>query len=180
MDHESLQVKTIKTVFGGLTDNEKLSLVKDLFNDTQVNVREIISNSYLLAYMVIYYPDHKSICYKGPGTKTYRAITDWCNIEKDLREFRTILSPTDRFLQTVNGILYDKVTKCFIRENLTYSIKKVNFSFDNILPETLSDSINIEFSVYYESDFPEKSLEVLEEIGAIGPQIKISSLLIED
>lgn len=180
MELESLQVKMMKTVFGSLNKTEKFALIKDLFNETQVNVREIISNSHLLAYMVIYHPDHKSICYKGPGTKTYRAITDWCNIEKDLREFTTILSPTDRFLQTVNGILYDKVTKCFIRENLTYNINTVNFSFDNILPETLSDSINIEFSVYYESDFPENSLKTLEEIGAIGPQIKISSLLIED
>lgn len=154
---------------------------------TTVNLRELKDTRLVLDALIKNDPKCKYITYNGPDSDSYKTITSWCDITKDLYK----VSDNDKYnnmyklsslLATHNGILYDPSTKSFVELSDEFYDNGVYPNMSAIYPKEFSDLINPDFdgAVYLESMFPKELLEELEEAQAISKRIEIDPKHLQD
>ena len=146
-------------------------------NNTK-ELRELKDESLFVSILIKKYPNHKYISYRDQNSSSYKTITTWCNIDKDLRTI-----PKSHLLTTHNGLLYDKDSKSFIEISEALYDKCVHPCLSNIYPQdylNLITEVEADCNVFLESDIPQELIEEMEEIGAIGPRMTVMSQYLKD
>lgn len=105
----------------------------------------------------------------GKTTETYRDITTWCDVKKDLK-------PYDDLMMTHNGILYDPKDDCFLQINDEVF---VSFDFSSVLPKQLGCVVEVDSDFIRASSLPEEYWSDLFELGVIGEIFEVPEAWIQ-
>jgi hypothetical protein len=151
---------------------------------TTVNLRELKDSALFLDALIKNDSKSKYIIYNGPDSDSYKTITTWCDITKDLYKVSDngngykLVS----LLVTHSGILYDPSTKSFVGLSDEFYDNGIYPNMSAFYPKEFSDLINPDFdgAVFLESMFPKELLEKLKEIQAIGKRFDIDPKHLQD
>lgn len=110
--------------------------------------------------------DWNGIEYNGKDSDTYKQITSWCDVTKDLVHVENGIKATK------NGIMYDVASGSFIHGNWE---GYVDFAFGNVFPKEISRHVQIQTDIEFvhEETFPFDILDALERAGAISKRIDV-------
>lgn len=145
-----------------------------------IKVRKLKRDDILLLWLLEKKPDSDFLEYEESSSETYRAITQWCSIQKDLKE---IDSPILRgiVLQTQNRIFYDTRKKAFVNISENFHEQTRHVSLEKILPRELLEGEDcwLEVGMYMQDLFTDEEWQDLEECKVFTAPFEIEERILE-
>jgi hypothetical protein len=160
-----------------------MSFLYELFSytntDPVVQVREIYNEDKLLAALFLDNPKSDLLEFEFADSETYQTITEWCNLETDLRPSLYENQETG-LLQTTNSLFFDPNRKAFVSLNDDFHDAYVYANLSSIYPEAFWKSIQARIedgsgTFVDELILPEHLLEKMEKTGVIGKRMSIDA-----